>query len=76
MITLPRDYSSIELPYHVSHWKQGYAINMIRPCWDKLPYGLATKINDAYTGNHELVITKEDLDTLPDELWDVLKTHL
>jgi hypothetical protein len=76
MITLPRDYSGIKLPYHVEHWKQGYAINMIRPYWDKLPYAFATKINEAYTGDHDLVITKADLDTITDELWNVLKAHL
>lgn len=73
---MSRDYSKIALPYTISHWKEGFAINMIRPYWNELPVALAKKINEAYTGSHDLVITKEDLDSLPDKLWNVLKDHL
>ena len=73
-----RDYSHLALPSTIVAWKVPIAIRMIvdADMWKKLPYGLAVKINDAATGRHDLVVTKADLDSLPDDAWDYLKSRL
>lgn len=73
-----RDYSQINLPYVIAAWKVGYAIQMIVQAgmWTKLPFEVATKINDAYSHGRDLVVTKTDLDSLPDDAWEYLKSRL
>jgi len=70
-----RDYSKIGLPFTIPHWKLGFAVEEIRPYWNKLPNSFLHKFNDAYAKG-DLVITKEDLDSLSDEMWTVLLAKL
>lgn len=73
-----RDYSHIPggLPYTLAAWKVRFAIDEIRPYWTQLPYALGKKINDAYRNGSDLVITKDDLDSLSPSLWGVLHDKL
>jgi hypothetical protein len=73
---MTRDYSKIELPYTLPHWKLGFALERIRPYWGKLPTPFLKKFNSALSGGQALVITKEDLDSLSDEMWQVLQEKL
>jgi len=72
----PRDYSRITLPYRLPHWELGIAIEKVRPYWDKIPQPVAHKINLANNNRTDLVLTKEDFDLLPNDVWDELKKHL
>jgi hypothetical protein len=73
-----RDYSQLPLPYTIASWKVPLAIRMIvdADMWRHLPYELATKINDAAVKRHELVVTRSDLDSLPDDAWEYLRSRL
>lgn len=73
-----RDYSRLNLPYVVAAWKVGFAIQMIVQAgmWSKLPHAVAVKINDAYSNGRELHVTKADLDSLPDDAWEYLRSRL
>lgn len=75
---IPRDYSKLSLPYTLPAWKVPYAVQMIvhAGMWGKLPYNVAVKINDATTHQHDLVVTKADLDSLPDDAWNYLRDRL
>ena len=70
-----RDYSKIRLPYTIPNWKLGFALTEIRPYWEKLPTPFLTKFNNAYN-NGDLVITEDDLDSVSDEMWQVLLAKL
>lgn len=73
-----RDYSGIELPYVIAAWKVGFAIQAIVQAgmWSNLPRSVALKINDAYSNGRDLVVTKADLDSLPDDAWEYLRSRL
>ena len=73
-----RDYSQINLPYVVAAWKVGFAIQMIVQAgmWEKLPEAIAIKINTAYRNGTDLVVTKADLENLPDDAWEYLHSRL
>lgn len=73
---MARDYGNVQFPIHVSHWKQGFAMGYITPYWKQIPVPLERKISDAYTGDHELILTKADFDSLPDALWATLAPHM
>lgn len=68
----------VSLPYALDAWKVGYLINMLLESglWQKLPYDVAVKINAAYKTNSRLVITKADLDSLPEPVWISIAAHL
>lgn len=70
-----RDYSKIDLPYTIPNWKLGFALTEIRPYWDRLPAAFLTKFNAAYASG-PLVITKDDLDSLSDDMWQILLAKL
>lgn len=72
---MARDYGNAQFPIRVSHWKQGLAMGFITPYWGQIPVPLERKIADAFNGNHELVLTKDDLDSLPDALWAKLEPY-
>jgi hypothetical protein len=75
---MTRDYSHLQLPYTLPAWKVSIAVRMIVDAnmWKRLSYELATKINDAVTGRHDLVVTQADLDSLPDDAWEYLKSKI
>ena len=72
---MARDYSKIQLPYSIPNWKLGFALEEIRPYWNRLPTSFLNKFNAAYKSG-PLVITKEDLDSLSDDMWQVLLAKL
>lgn len=73
-----RDYSQLDLPYHIAAWKVGLAIQEILRAgmWSKLPRSIALKINDAYSNGRDLTVTKADLDSLPEDAWEYLRSRL
>ena len=73
-----RDYSKLTLPYTIAAWKVGFAIQTIVQAgmWTRLPHGVAVKINDAYSNGRDLVVTKADLDSLPDDAWQYSQSRL
>lgn len=75
---MTRDYSQIDLPYVIAAWKVGFVIQTIVQAgmWAKLPHAVAVKINDAYSNGRELQVTKADLDSLPDDVWEYLRSRL
>lgn len=73
-----RDYSQFDLPYVIADWKVGFAIQVIVQAgmWSRLPRAIALKINDAYSNGRDLTVTKADLDSLPDDAWEYLRSKL
>jgi hypothetical protein len=73
---LGRNYSDIQLPYNLPAWKLRFGYSYITPYWDRIPARTSNKIADAVKGNHDLVLTKEDFDALPNDLWTKLRPYL
>lgn len=73
---MARDYSGIQLPYSIPHWKQGFAMQYVRDAWKDIPLPLKNKILDAWNGNRDLVLSRRDFDLLPDNLWAKLRPYL
>ena len=75
---MSRDYSKVPLPYTLPAWKVPFAIDQIvqADMWRRLSYDLAVKINAAANGHHDLIVTKADLDSLPNDAWDFLRSKL
>lgn len=65
------------LPYTLESWALDLAVvELVRDhIWEALPGALQSKISEATVSKGTLVITKEDLDSIPDETWDAIK-HL
>jgi hypothetical protein len=76
MTTTPRDYSHLQLPYTVANWQLGFALVELRPYWAQIPPKVEKEFDAAYKDGTDWVVTKADLDALPDALWDILKSHL
>jgi hypothetical protein len=79
-VKTPRDYSvlGVPLPYTIAAWKVPFAVQRIVAAgmWKRLSYDLAVKINNAATNRTDLVITKQDLDGLPDDAWSYLRSQI
>lgn len=68
---MKRDYSGIDLPYMVAHWKIGFAISRLQSAgvWDQLPSDLRKRVTDANEAGRSYSITKVDLDSVSDDAW-------
>jgi len=73
---MSRDYTGLNLPMVVENWKLAEALEMIRPYWGQIPGKIEQEFVDAYNGGTDWTVTKMDLDLLPDNLWEILKSHL
>jgi len=75
LMSVPREYK-FDIPYTLPNWKLNMAYGYVRPYWDRIPARLANKIAASYTGGSSLVMDKKDLDSIPDDLWDQIKSYL
>ena len=71
-----RDYSGINLPITIANWELGAVLEEIRPYWNVIPHKIETEFVAAYNAGTDWVITKNDLDLLPDNLWNILKARI
>jgi hypothetical protein len=69
-----RDYK-VDLPFTIPSWAIDSVVLMLvgNGLWYKLTPELADKINHAHDQRSDLVITREDLDALPDAVWSELE---
>jgi len=75
--TAPRSYN-FQLPVHVPCFGIGMVIATLKRngVWGDLPPALRKKTVQASTGWSGLKVTKEDLDSIPDETWNALASAL
>jgi hypothetical protein len=68
----------VELPYHISGFVVGIAINKFKQIgvWDKFPHALKDKAKAAKGSWGGLKITQKDLDTIPDDAWEKIAKSL
>ena len=66
------------LPYTIPSWMVGFAIDRINGAnlWTSLSRDLAAKVNDAAKNRTDLVLTRNDLDSLSDETWAAIDAML
>lgn len=59
------------LPYTIPSWELGIVVGALtqNDIWNRLPRAVAVKINDARMRGVDLIVTKADLDSLPDSVW-------
>jgi hypothetical protein len=69
---------NFDLPYTIGRFQVGFAIQMLvrNELWYSLTPEMADKLNRAYSRSEEVVITKEDLDALPDNIWRFIEKNL
>ncbi len=62
------------LPLTVANYQLGFLIGMLvqNDLWYKLPTAVAIKINAASSGHSDLIVTKRDLDSLSDPVYDAI----
>ena len=73
---MTRDYSKLNLPITVANWELGAVLEEIREYWNMIPHKIETEFVAAYSGGTDWVVTKADLDLLPDNLWNILKARI
>lgn len=68
----------VELPYHISGFVVGMAINKFKQIgvWDKFPHTLKDKAKAAKGSWSGLKITQKDLDSIPDDAWEKIAKAL
>lgn len=71
-----RSYAGIELPYTLSSFKLRMGYSYITPYWNRIPARTSNKIAAAIKGGTSVVLTKEDFDGIPDDLWVKLRPYL
>jgi hypothetical protein len=75
--TASRSYN-FRLPVHLPCFGIGMVIAKLKQIgvWDELPPALRQKTKSAGTNWSGLKITKEDLDSIPDDIWNALASAL
>jgi hypothetical protein len=73
----PRQYE-LELPYTIPSMFVGMAVTKFKQHegWNNLPFALIQKINKAEDGWTDLILTQEDLDSIPTKLWASIASEL
>lgn len=68
----------VELPYHISGFVVGIAINKFKQIgvWDEFPHALKDKAKAAKGSWSGLKITQKDLDSIPDDAWEKIAKSL
>jgi uncharacterized protein (TIGR02594 family) len=74
----PRDYTGIKLPYDVPPFAGSLLKGEIEKAgvWDRLPKALQDKVTKGATTWGGWQITKQDLDSLPQDVWEKLGERL
>jgi hypothetical protein len=67
-----------DLPYHIPVFGVGIAISKLKGMgvWDELPPALKQKTKVAKGGWCGLNITRKDLDSIPDHVWETIASEL
>jgi len=60
-----------DIPVHINGFYAGFVPSKLAEAnlWNPLPNSVQDKMNDAATHGTELVLTKEDLDSIDDHTW-------
>jgi hypothetical protein len=68
----------LDLPLHIPGFGVGFAISKFKQigAWSKLPPALRAKAKDARGTWSGLKLTQKDLDSVPDDAWDIIARAL
>jgi hypothetical protein len=75
---VPYRVYDVELPYHVPCFGVGIAISKFKQIgvWHKFPHTLKEKAKEAKGSWSGLKITQKDLDSIPDDAWEIIAVEL
>ena len=67
-----------ELPYHLGSFYLGMGISQLQEdgLWDRLPDAFRSKLSAAYETWDGVDITREDCDSIPDDVWAKIEEML
>mgnify|MGYP001008605068 CR=1 FL=1 len=74
---MSREYK-FQLPYNIPCMFIGMAVSSLQDkgLWEDLPVNLKRKIKQAQQGWDDIQLTREDLDSISDELWEKIAIEL